>query len=581
MSSLLRSAILVLVIALGAACASVPGVQPTPAGPSKPTVIINSPVSNATVQAGAPVSVQSTSNDLAGIVLVELLVDGKSVQISPTPNGQPQTQFAVIQTWQNPEPGTHTVTVKATNSRAVTSEAGITLNVSGAIAQATATSVAVIPTATRLAPTGVPPPAQPTPVIPTAIPPTSAPATCTLNARFVADVTIPDGTVIAPGGQFVKTWAVQNNGTCAWDAGYNLIFVGGEQFGAGSPQAIPPAQPGQTVNISVGMAAPFTPGQRSSVWQIRASNGALFGTRLDAVIVVPGAPTPIPPTPIPAGCTGAPFFSGLSANPPNIVQGQSTTLSWGLVQNANAVTLTTPSGTQGVATPGSISVKPNQTTTYTLTARCGNNQVAISVTVNVSGQQVCNGRPRFNGLTANPTNIQRGQSAVLNWGLVTNATQVVLQTPDGNSGVATPGQLRVSPRRTTTYTLIAYCFNRTEQLSVTVNVQNVPAPTPTPVGQPNQIRSVKAEKIKAATWKITVQYYWNGEAKPAVIEGYGTNSNNRKITNTDSAAIIAGFVKFVILELEVTPGKGALQDVQVCMVGRGDSELVCRTTRAQ
>src|SRR5512138_1314450 len=34
------------------------------------------------------------------------------------------------------------------------------------------------------------------------------------------DVTIPDGTQMTPGQQFVKTWKIKNDGICTWGAGY-------------------------------------------------------------------------------------------------------------------------------------------------------------------------------------------------------------------------------------------------------------------------------------------------------------------------------------------------------------------------
>src|SRR5437868_1164412 len=91
---------------------------PTPsAGATKPNVIIVAPPSNASVAVGDEVKVQSTSADTDGIVLVELIVDGQTLQNSPTPNGSPQQQFSVIQTWTATTPGAHTITVKATNAR--------------------------------------------------------------------------------------------------------------------------------------------------------------------------------------------------------------------------------------------------------------------------------------------------------------------------------------------------------------------------------------------------------------------------------------------------------------------------------
>jgi hypothetical protein len=642
------------------------GQTPTPttaAAVSKPNVVLVAPASNATFESGAEVRVQSTSADAQGIVLVELIVDGQTVQNSPTPNGQPQAQFSVIQTWTATTPGQHTITVKATNARLGTGEASITVNVTEKVAPATATLVVqptpVIPTATPLAATATP----------------AAPTTCTLASTFLSDVTIPDGTVVAPGGAFVKTWAIQNSGTCAWGGGYNVLFVDGEAFGASSPQPIPAAKPGDIINISINMTAPVTPGTHTSVWQLQASNGVPFGVRFDVVINVPGAPTPIPPTPVPptpvppppAGCSGTPIFSSFIASPQTISPGQVSTLTWGPVSNASVVYLTMPSGTQGVGTPGSIQVQPSQTTTYTLTAYCnnvpaqiqvtvvvqggggacsgfpvfngfyanpqninageqttltwglvqnasavylqlpnqtvgvgspgtrtvkpsttttytlvaycGNNQASISTTVTVQG--ACSGKPNFNGFTANPSTIQKGQSSTLSWGLVTNATAVVLQTPNGSSGVPTPGQLVVTPNKTTTYTLIAYCKNTTAQLSVTVTVLG-PSPTPTPTPTPSdqtEVRQVQVTKTGKGAWKVTIQYFWNGESSPAEMQAVGTNANGNPTTNVASRGILPGFVKYVILNL-TTIGSGKTVNITACIVGKGNTELACKTVPA-
>lgn len=465
--------ILTLALSLVVACSGGTGAPATPttsAQGNAPVVVINSPASNASFENGATVTIQSTSSASGGVVLVELIVDGRLVQTSPTPNGQPQAQFSVIQTWQATA-GQHTITVRATNSSGTTGDASILVNVTGAPAN----------------PTAVPPPTGviPTAVRPTAVPPTAPPATCTLNSTFAGDVTIPDNTPIAPGGQFVKTWAIQNTGTCAWDAGYNLVFLNGSSLGAGSPATIPPVQPGQTVNISLNMVAPTTPGRYVSVWQIRASNGALFGTKMDAVIVVPGAPTPIPPTQTP------------------------------------------------IPSP-------------------------------------CNGVPQITSFTASPSTIARGQSTTLSWGQVLNATSAVLSTPDGNSGVGTPGSITISPRRTTTYTLLAYCFNNVAQAQVTVTVQGAPEPTPPPPSQANQIRSIQVES-QGNKHKVTIQYYWNGEDAPARIEAVGVNASSDPMTNRGQAAVIAGFVKFVIINLS---GKN-VSSIDVCMIGASGTELAC------
>ncbi|MFN3762162.1 MAG: NBR1-Ig-like domain-containing protein, partial [Anaerolineae bacterium] len=65
--------------------------------------------------------------------------------------------------------------------------------------------------------TTTPPPSQLPLPSPEVTPPTQeAIPGCTLNARWVADVTVPDNTAFAPNTPFVKTWRVRNSGTCAW-----------------------------------------------------------------------------------------------------------------------------------------------------------------------------------------------------------------------------------------------------------------------------------------------------------------------------------------------------------------------------
>lgn len=56
-------------------------------------------------------------------------------------------------------------------------------------------------------------------------------------APFEADVDTPDGSVIAAGTPFTKTWRVRNAGTSAWSAGYALAFVGDNRMSGSGPAA--------------------------------------------------------------------------------------------------------------------------------------------------------------------------------------------------------------------------------------------------------------------------------------------------------------------------------------------------------
>lgn len=111
------------------------------------------------------------------------------------------------------------------------------------------------------------------------VPPTVPISACN-KATFVGDVTVPDGTVIAPGATFKKTWRLQNAGTCTWDTNYTIIYVAGERMGA--PDSAPLTGgaligPGGTVDVSLSLTAPTKPGDYITYFRLRASDGSVFG----------------------------------------------------------------------------------------------------------------------------------------------------------------------------------------------------------------------------------------------------------------------------------------------------------------
>jgi hypothetical protein len=103
-----------------------------------------------------------------------------------------------------------------------------------------------------------------------------SPQTCTYLATFVSDVTIPDDTVLNAGASFTKTWRVRNDGSCTWGpnrALHALAFTGGSRLGAVDQVSLPGnVGPGQTIDLSVGMVAPSSPGTYTSEWKFAISN---------------------------------------------------------------------------------------------------------------------------------------------------------------------------------------------------------------------------------------------------------------------------------------------------------------------
>lgn len=161
-------------------------------------------------------------------------------------------------------------------------------------------------------PAGIP---TATPLIePTPLPGTATPTACTNRAEFVADVTIPDGTVLSPGAAFNKMWRLRNSGTCTWDSGYALIFASGYIMDGPPAQPLPGVvAPGASVDLTISLIAPTTSGTYRGEWKLRTPQGEVFGLGEQGersfwveIAVQPPATatsaptatlTPIPPTP--------------------------------------------------------------------------------------------------------------------------------------------------------------------------------------------------------------------------------------------------------------------------------------------
>jgi Ig-like domain from next to BRCA1 gene len=156
-----------------------------------------------------------------------------------------------------------------------------------------------------ITPTGTPPTSTPTNT-PGPVTVTVPPSACD-RAQFVRDVTIPDGTVMAPGATFTKTWRLKNVGACAWSTSYQLVYFSGEQMGAPASIAFPQnVAVGQTVDISVNMTAPSAAGSYRGYWMFKNASGALFGIgpqankqwwvdiKVSGPTVTPGGPTVTP-----------------------------------------------------------------------------------------------------------------------------------------------------------------------------------------------------------------------------------------------------------------------------------------------
>ena len=98
------------------------------------------------------------------------------------------------------------------------------------------------------------------------------------KAEFVADITVPDGTVFGPGEAFAKTWRLKNTGTSTWTPAYSLVFFSGNQMGGAAASPLPGnIPPGETADISINLTAPNTAGNYLGFWMLRNPSQRNFG----------------------------------------------------------------------------------------------------------------------------------------------------------------------------------------------------------------------------------------------------------------------------------------------------------------
>ena len=116
---------------------------------------------------------------------------------------------------------------------------------------------------------------------------------------YVSDVSIPDGSQVAPGSKFVKTWRIRNNGQCTWSTSYRLIY-GWSSDSWKEIKQLPPAgvnltkavAPGEEYEITVTLVAPVTSGIYQASFRLQNDKGFNFGTILYLLFQVNGTPTP-------------------------------------------------------------------------------------------------------------------------------------------------------------------------------------------------------------------------------------------------------------------------------------------------
>ena len=109
--------------------------------------------------------------------------------------------------------------------------------------------------------------------------PTPNASECRDAAQYIGDDGT-DGTTYAPNTAFTKSWTVKNTGTCTWNSRY-LVFQISGAFMTQQPGfwLVPPentVEPGETVDINVGMTSPPMKGDYRSYWGLKNGDGEII-----------------------------------------------------------------------------------------------------------------------------------------------------------------------------------------------------------------------------------------------------------------------------------------------------------------
>ncbi|HKG54759.1 MAG TPA: NBR1-Ig-like domain-containing protein [Anaerolineales bacterium] len=143
-------------------------------------------------------------------------------------------------------------------------------------------------------------------------------------AKFVKDVTIPDGTALETNTQFTKTWRLKNIGSCTWDSSYRIAFVDGTSMSQAMILPWPggTVSYGESVDLNINLVAPIYPGNYQGNYRLLAPDGTYFGlgvenkafwVRISVISTPTVTPNLAPSAPgIVSPSNGASFCAGFS-----------------------------------------------------------------------------------------------------------------------------------------------------------------------------------------------------------------------------------------------------------------------------
>jgi hypothetical protein len=106
------------------------------------------------------------------------------------------------------------------------------------------------------------------------------------KSAYIEDITIPDGTILAPGETFIKTWMLKNTGFCTWKEYYTLTFFEGDSMSGLETEIGKATASGNQAQVSIELTAPTTEGTYTGYWILANKYGYPFGTPFFVQIVV-------------------------------------------------------------------------------------------------------------------------------------------------------------------------------------------------------------------------------------------------------------------------------------------------------
>jgi hypothetical protein len=185
------------------------------------------------------------------------------------------------------------------------------------------------------------------------------------DAAFIKDLDTPDGTILTPGEAFVKTWKMQNTGSCTWTPEFSMVFINGNNMSGSNTTIDATVLTNKRADISVSLIAPNDVGTYTGYWQMSDGYGNTFGDPVYVEIIVSDATPTATPTDTPTATpTSTP--TQLPTDTVTLTPTYTPTTSSTLVNTDTSTSTATPTDT-ATLTPTTIPYTPTASSTPTVT----------------------------------------------------------------------------------------------------------------------------------------------------------------------------------------------------------------------